>query len=57
MKPYTYLIKHRPSGKVYYGFRCANRVEPHEDLWKHYFTSSPKIQQLIEETGADSFDT
>ena len=57
MKPYTYLIKHRPSGKVYYGFRCANRVEPHEDLWKHYFTSSPKIQQLIEETGAASFDT
>ena len=57
MNPYTYLIKHRPSGKVYYGFRCANRVEPHEDLWKHYFTSSPKIQQLIEETGADSFDT
>ena len=57
MKSYTYLIRHRPSGKVYYGFRCANRVEPHEDLWKHYFTSSPKIQQLIEETGADSFDT
>ena len=57
MKPYTYLIKHRPSGKVYYGFRCANRVEPHEDLWKHYFTSSPKIQQLIEATGVDSFDT
>jgi hypothetical protein len=57
MKPYTYLVKHRPSGKVYYGFRCANRVEPHEDLWKHYFTSSPKIQQLIEATGVDSFDT
>jgi hypothetical protein len=57
MKPYTYLLNHRPSGKVYYGFRCANRVEPHEDLWKHYFTSSPKIQQLIEETGTDSFDT
>jgi uncharacterized protein YdcH (DUF465 family) len=57
MKPYTYLIRHRPTGKVYYGFRCANRVDPHEDLWKHYFTSSPKIQQLIEETGVDSFDT
>ena len=56
MKPYTYLIKHRPSGKVYYGFRCANKVEPHEDLWKHYFTSSPGVQQLIEETGVDSFD-
>ena len=56
MKPYTYLIKHRPSGKVYYGFRCANKVEPHNDLWKHYFTSSPRVQQLIEETGTESFD-
>lgn len=56
MKPYTYLIKHRPSSKVYYGFRCANKLEPHEDLWKHYFTSSPRVQRLIEETGADSFD-
>ena len=56
MKPYTYLIKHRPSGKVYYGYRSANRVEPTDDLWKRYFTSSPKVQQLIEETGVDSFD-
>jgi hypothetical protein len=56
MKPYTYLIKHRPSGKVYYGFRAANKVEPAQDLWQHYFTSSPKVQQLIEETGRDSFD-
>jgi hypothetical protein len=56
MKPYTYLIKHRPSGKVYYGFRAANKVEPEEDLWKHYFTSSPGVQKLIKETGVDSFD-
>jgi hypothetical protein len=56
MKPYTYLIKHRPSGKVYYGFRAANKVDPEDDLWKHYFTSSPGVQKLIEETGADSFD-
>jgi hypothetical protein len=56
MKPYTYLIKHRPTGKVYYGYRSANRVDPSQDLWKKYFTSSPKIQHLIEETGADSFD-
>lgn len=56
MKPYTYLIKHRPTGKVYYGFRAANKVDPQEDLWKHYFTSSPGVQKLIEETGADSFD-
>lgn len=56
MKPYTYLIKHRPSGKVYYGYRSANRVDPEQDLWKQYFTSSPRVQQLIEETGVDSFD-
>lgn len=56
MKPYTYLIKHRLTGKVYYGYRSANRVDPAEDLWKQYFTSSPKVQQLIEETGTDSFD-
>jgi hypothetical protein len=56
MKPYTYLIRHKPTDRVYYGVRTANKHEPHEDLWHQYFTSSPKIQQLIEETGQDSFD-
>jgi len=56
MKPYTYLIKHKPTGKVYYGFRAANKVDPEQDLWHTYFTSSLKVQQLIEETGADSFE-
>lgn len=56
MKPYTYLIRHRPTNRVYYGMRTANKVEPEQDLWQHYFTSSPKVQQLIEETGRDSFD-
>ena len=56
MKPYTYLIRHRPSNRVYYGVRAANKVHPEQDLWHHYFTSSPKVQQLIEETGRDSFD-
>jgi hypothetical protein len=56
MKPYTYLIKHRPTGQVYYGVRSANKVEPYEDLWNKYYTSSPKVQRLIEETGKDSFD-
>jgi hypothetical protein len=36
--------------------RAANKVDPEQDLWQHYFTSSPKVQQLIEETGQDSFD-
>ena len=56
MKPYTYLIRHKPTNRVYYGVRTANKHEPQEDLWHHYFTSSPKIQELIEETGQDSFD-
>ena len=56
MKPYTYLIKHKPTNRVYYGMRAANKVEPEQDLWQHYFTSSPKVQQLIEETGRDSFE-
>jgi len=56
MKPYTYLIKHKPSGKVYYGVRTANKLLPHEDLWNRYFTSSPTIQNLLEENGKDSFD-
>ena len=56
MKSYTYLIKHRPTGQVYYGVRSANKVDPHEDLWNKYYTSSPKVQKLIEETGKESFD-
>jgi len=56
MKPYTYLIRHRPTNRVYYGMRAANKVEPEQDLWHHYFTSSPTVQRLIEETGQDSFD-
>lgn len=56
MKPYTYLIKHKPTGLVYYGFRSANKVDPENDLWNKYFTSSPKVKLLLEETGADSFD-
>lgn len=56
MKSYTYLLKHKPTGQVYYGVRTANKVDPQDDLWKQYFTSSPKIKQLIEETGADSFE-
>lgn len=56
MKPYTYLIRHRPTNRVYYGMRAANKVDPEQDLWQHYFTSSPKVQQLIEATGQESFD-
>jgi hypothetical protein len=56
MRAYTYLIKHKPTGQVYYGFRSANTVAPEEDLWKRYFTSSKRVQQLVEDFGAESFD-
>lgn len=52
---YTYLIKHLPTNCVYYGVRTANKVDPTDDLWKQYFTSSKRIHELIEQDGADSF--
>lgn len=56
MKAYTYLIRHIITGLVYYGYRSSNKVEPHLDLWVHYFTSSPAVHKLIDEYGADSFE-
>ena len=53
--PYTYLIKHIPTGKMYYGVRYAMNCQP-SDLWNTYFTSSKKVKTLIEETGKDSFE-
>ena len=55
---YTYLIK-CPNGQLYYGSRYAVKrksMNPHEDLWVDYFTSSEKIHQLIEEYGRDAFE-
>jgi hypothetical protein len=60
IKPYTYLIKFKPTGKVYYGSRCQNATKfnrtPAEDLWNHYTTSSENINNLIAEYGKDSFE-
>lgn len=53
--PYTYIIKHKPSGKVYYGCRYAKVCTP-DDLWSTYFTSSKQVKKLIKETGKESFD-
>jgi len=56
MKPYTYIIKHKPTGRVYYGYRGANKVEAHKDLWNEYYTSSPTVKSLIKHHGVDSFE-
>lgn len=53
-QPFTYLIKHIPSGKVYYGLRYAKNCKP-DDLWDSYFTSSSDIKKLIETDGPESF--
>lgn len=52
--PYTYLLKHLPTGKVYYGCRFAEGCHPQE-FWKSYKTSSKYVKQLIEQYGEDSF--
>jgi hypothetical protein len=60
IKPYTYLVKFKPTGKVYYGSRCQNYTKfnrtPAEDFWNHYTTSSENINNLIEEYGKDAFE-
>ena len=60
IKPYTYLVKFKPTGKVYYGSRCQNYTKfnrtPAEDFWNHYTTSSENINNLIDEHGKDAFE-
>ena len=55
MKPYTYYITHKPSGKKYYGVRYAENASP-TDLFETYFTSSKYIHSLIESDGIESFE-
>lgn len=52
--PYTYLLKHIPTGKVYYGCRYAIGCSPTE-FWNTYKTSSKYVKELIDSYGADTF--
>jgi hypothetical protein len=54
MIPFTYLIKHVPTNKYYYGVRFKKGCHPY-DLWTKYFTSSKKIKGLIKKYGKKSF--
>jgi hypothetical protein len=60
VKPYTYLVKHKATGKKYYGSRCKNFTKlnrtPADDFWKQYTTSSENINNIIEQEGKDAFD-
>lgn len=53
---YTYLLKHIPTNQFYYGVRWGNKVPPEQDLWIHYFSSSERVKNLINEYGIDSFE-
>ena len=52
--PFTYLIKHVPTNKYYYGVRFKKGCHPN-DLWTKYFTSSKKVKGLIRKYGKKSF--
>ena len=58
-KPYTYLIKFKPTGQYYYGSRTKNvrlgRL-PEDDLMVKYPTSSKYIKGLIKQHGIDAFE-
>ena len=43
--PYTYILRHKPTGQVYYGVRWKLGCVPNE-FWKSYFTSSSKLIPL-----------
>jgi len=53
--PFTYLLRFKPTGQLYYGSRYGKGCHP-EQLWTSYFTSSKKIKTLIEQHGKESFE-
>ena len=54
MVAFTYLLRHKPSGKLYYGVRCCRNAHPSQ-LWTTYFSSSRVVKKLIARDGADAF--
>lgn len=56
---YVYFVRHVPSGKFYYGARYKHiekNVQPEDDLWKKYFTSSKKVKKLRETSNDSDFE-
>lgn len=50
MIPYTYLIGWTEQKKFYYGVRYSRNCEP-SDLMTTYFTSSPKVSEMVASYG------
>lgn len=53
--PYTYLLKFKLTGQVYYGMRNCKGCTP-DNFFIDYFTSSKLIHELIKTYGKDSFE-
>jgi hypothetical protein len=53
--PFTYVVKFKPTGQIYYGSRTKQGCQP-ADLWNSYYTSSKVVHQLIAEHGRDAFE-
>lgn len=52
--PYVYIIKHIPTGLIYYGSKFSKSANP-ELFFKNYFTSSKIVHSLLESDGIDAF--
>lgn len=55
---YVYCVTNNITGQFYYGYRYKNqklKIEPENDLWVNYFTSSNRIKKDIEQYGRDNF--
>ena len=58
-KPYTYLIRFKSTGQIYYGSSYANnrdKIANPDQLWSSYFTSSKDIINLVSSYGKDAFE-
>lgn len=53
--PFTYLLRFKPTGQVYYGSKYSLTAHPNQ-LWISYFSSSRKVRALIAEHGKDAFE-
>lgn len=58
--PYFYIIRHKPSNRLYAGSRYTPKSQTANpsEFWKEggYFTSSKRIKRLIKLDGVDSFE-
>lgn len=57
--PYTYLLRFKPTGQLYYGasYTASKHKMAHPSrFWVTYFTSSNTIKSLIAEFGKDAFE-